>query len=66
MEQHYQRKTLFSNSFQNTNLIIGGCVQTIYSDIFFTGGKRIHRNVLIKIPLLAMTIVACEFCHQHL
>ena len=28
MEQHSQRKSLFSNNFQKTNLVIGGCVRT--------------------------------------
>ena len=66
MERHSQRKTLFSNSFQNTNLIIEGCVRTTYLDIFFVGGRKIHCNALIEIPLLVTIIVAGEFCHQHM
>ena len=65
MEQHSQRKTLFSNSFQNTNLIIGGCVRTTHPDIFFAGGRRNYYNALIEIPLLVTTIAVGEFCHQH-
>ena len=65
MEQHSQRKSLFSNNFQKTNLVIGGCVRTTHPDIFFAGVRRIHYNTLIEIPLLVMTIAAGEFCHQQ-
>ena len=66
MEQHSQRKTLFSDSFQKTNLIIGGCVRTTHQDIFFFAeGMRNYYNALIEILLLAITIATGEFCHQH-
>ena len=65
MEQHSQRKTLFSDSFQKTNLIIGGCVRTTHPDIFFVRGMRIHYNALIKILLLVITIAVGEFYHQQ-
>ena len=65
-EQLSQRKTLFSNNFQKTNLIIGGCVRTTHPDIFFTGERRNYYNALIEIPLLVTTIVAGEFCYQQL
>ena len=65
MEQHSQRKTLFSNSFQKANLIIGGYVRTTHPDIFFAGGRRNYYNALIEIPLLVTTIAVGEFCHQH-
>ena len=65
MEQPSQRKTLFSNNFQKTNLVIGGCVRTTHADTFFAGGRRNYYNALIEIPLLGITIVAREFCHQQ-
>ena len=64
-EQHSQRKSLFSNNFQKTNLVIGGCVQTTHPDIFFAGGRRNYYNALIEILLLVTTTVAGEFCHQQ-
>ena len=65
MEQHSQRKTLFSDSFQKTNLIIGGCVRTTHPDIPFAGGRRNCYNALIEILLLVITIAAWEFYDQH-
>ena len=66
MEQYSQRKNLFSNNFQKTNLIIGGCVRTTHLDIFSAGGRKNRCNELIEILLLVTATVVGEFCYQHL